>query len=65
MFLLAANVGRVFRRREILSQIWRTTDMSERIVDMHISKLLSVIAKSGHWEIVGVRGVGYKFDKRA
>lgn len=65
LFLLAANVGRVFRRREILSQIWRTTDMSERIVDMHISKLRSVIAKSGHWEIVGVRGVGYKFDKRA
>lgn len=65
LFLLATNIGRVFRRRDILSQIWHTSDMSERIVDMHISKLRSAIAESDNWEIAAVRGVGYKFVKKA
>ncbi|MGN0650318.1 MAG: response regulator transcription factor [Oscillospiraceae bacterium] len=65
LFLLATNIGRVFRRRDIMSQIWHTTDISERIVDMHISKLRGAISESRCWEIAAVRGVGYKFVKKS
>lgn len=64
LFLLAANIGRVFSRREILELIWHTADTSERIVDTHISRLRGAIAESAQWEIVSVRAAGYKFDKR-
>lgn len=64
LFLLATNVGKVFRRRDILMQIWKTPDMSERAVDMHISKLRSVLPENSVWKIDAVRGVGYKFDRK-
>ena len=64
---LAEKAGRVFHRNQILDAIWGDeTFVEPRTVDVHISRLRSIIEKDKeHPEyILTVRGIGYKFADR-
>jgi two-component system response regulator RegX3 len=62
--LLAGGAGQVFRRAQIMEELWQTEfDGDERACDVHISNLRQKIERDAqHPELVlTVRGVGYKF----
>ncbi|MEL6123329.1 MAG: response regulator transcription factor [Bacteroidota bacterium] len=57
--LLASKPGKVFKRKEILNQVWgREVIVGDRTIDVHIRKLREKIGKG---YIKTLKGVGYKF----
>jgi two-component system alkaline phosphatase synthesis response regulator PhoP len=57
--LLVSKPGKVFKREEILSQVWgREVIVGDRTIDVHIRKLRE---KLGDSLIKTYKGVGYKF----
>jgi len=59
LHLLVSKPGKVFRRNEILSNVWgRDVIVGDRTIDVHIRKLRE---KLGDDYIQTVKGVGYKF----
>jgi two-component system response regulator RegX3 len=62
--LLAARPGQVFRRSEIMEELWQSEfDGDERACDVHISNLRQKIERDVQRPelVLTVRGVGYKF----
>ncbi|HVK24475.1 MAG TPA: winged helix-turn-helix domain-containing protein [Actinokineospora sp.] len=60
LLFLATRTERVHRRRTLMSEVWGTTYVSERTVDVHIRRLRSKI--DADFELIRtVRGVGYQF----
>jgi len=60
LYLLASKPGKVFKREEILNEIWgRDIIVGDRTIDVHIRKLRE---KLGEELIKTVKGIGYKFD---
>ncbi len=58
--LLMTNPDKVYRRDEILEQIWGIqTFVGDRTIDVHIRKLRE---KFGQHIIKTVKGIGYKFE---
>lgn len=65
LWLLASHEGTVFTRDHILDSVWGCDYYGdERTVDTHIKRLRAKVEKCSRpdWEIVTVRGVGYKFE---
>ena len=61
--LLAANPGRVFRREDILSQIWGDDYFGGmRTVDVHVRRLRSKLDDVTHEVIETMWRVGYRFS---
>jgi two-component system, OmpR family, alkaline phosphatase synthesis response regulator PhoP len=61
LFLLASKPGKVFKREEILNEIWgRDIIVGDRTIDVHIRKLRE---KLGEELIKTVKGIGYKFEE--
>lgn len=61
LFKLLSYPGKIFTRQQLLDEIWgmdSTTD--ERTVDVHINRLRDRFKESHDFEIVTVRGLGYK-----
>lgn len=59
---LARNQGRVYKRDQLLDQIWGSDyEGSDRTVDTHIKTLRLKLKSFGHL-IVTVWGLGYKFE---
>ena len=66
--LLAARPGEVFRRAQIMEELWQTEfDGDERACDVHISNLRQKVERDAQRPelVVTVRGVGYKFNDEA
>jgi two-component system response regulator RegX3 len=66
--LLAARPGEVFRRSQIMEELWQTEfDGDERACDVHISNLRQKIELDAQRPelVLTVRGVGYKFAENA
>ncbi|MFA9400374.1 MAG: response regulator [Acidobacteriota bacterium] len=62
--LLAARPGEVFKRSEIMEELWQTEfDGDERACDVHISNLRQKVEEDPQRPglILTVRGIGYKF----
>lgn len=66
---LAANPGRVFTRRQLLVEVWHSNSdwQQEATVTEHIRRLRRKIEADHNRPelIVTVRGVGYRFERRA
>lgn len=61
LFLLLSNEDKIFTRFEIMQEIWGFDSQSdERVVDTHIKKLRQKFEKAKDFEIVTIRGLGYK-----
>jgi len=60
LYMLMASSNRIFTREQLMNEIWGYDSESyERTVDTHIKRLREKI-KSNDFEIVTVRGLGYK-----
>ncbi|MBI3557761.1 MAG: winged helix-turn-helix transcriptional regulator [Deltaproteobacteria bacterium] len=55
--------GRILNRETILASVWKNTDVSDRVVDSHISLLRKKLADFDH-EFVAVYGAGYGIKPR-
>ncbi len=65
LFFLAKNPNHVFKREQLLENIWGFDYFGEsRTVDVHIKRLREKLDKHSHpaWELVTVWSVGYKFE---
>lgn len=61
LFLLLSNPNKIFTRLEILDEIWgMDSEVDERTVDSHIKKLRRRFENYTDFEIITIRGLGYK-----
>jgi two-component system OmpR family response regulator len=61
LFKLLSNPNKIFTRLELLDEIWGLdTEVDERAVDSHIKKLRRKFEHYSDFEIITVRGLGYK-----
>jgi two-component system response regulator RegX3 len=62
--LLAGHPGQVFRRHQIMEELWQTEfEGDDRACDVHISNLRQKVERDAQRPelVVTVRGIGYKF----
>ena len=61
LFKLLSYPGKIFTRRQLMDEIWdMESESDERTVDVHISRLRDKYRGGPDFEIVTVRGLGYK-----
>ena len=61
LFKLLSNPNRIFTRLELLDEIWgMETESDERNVDAHIKKIRKHFGENPDFELMTVRGLGYK-----
>lgn len=61
LFKLLSNPGKIFTRQELLDEIWgMDTDVDDRTIDSHIKKLRRKFEHCADFEIMTIRGLGYK-----
>jgi DNA-binding response OmpR family regulator len=60
LFKLISTPGRTFTRRQILDDVWEGADVDPHTLDVHISKLRERFKDHPDFEILTVRGLGYK-----
>ncbi len=61
LFKLLSYPNKIFTRRQLMDEIWdMESESDERTVDVHVSRLREKFRGSKDFEIVTVRGLGYK-----
>jgi DNA-binding response OmpR family regulator len=64
LYKLIAYPGKIFTRQQLMDEIWGMDTISdERTVDVHINHLRERFKNSSDFEIITVRGLGYKVVK--
>ena len=65
LFKLLSYQNKIFTRRQLMDEIWdMDSESDERTVDVHINRLRDHFRGNDDFEIVTVRGLGYKAVKR-
>ena len=65
LYLLLFNPGRIYTRIQLMDEIWGTdTDTGWETVTVHIGRLRKRFENIKEFEIVSVRGLGYKAVKK-
>lgn len=66
LFKLVSSPNRIFTRRQILDELWGVdSDVDPHTLEVHISRLRDRFKNNPDFEIVTVRGLGYKAVKKA
>lgn len=61
LFKLLSYQNKIFTRRSLMDELWdMDSDTDERSVDVHINRLRDRFKENNDFEIVTVRGLGYK-----
>ena len=61
LFKLLSYPNKIFTRRQLMDEIWdMDSESDERTVDVHISRLRDRFKTNEDFEIITVRGLGYK-----
>ena len=61
LFKLLSYPGKIFTRRQLMDEIWdMESESDERTVDVHVSRLREKFRSNTDFEIVTIRGLGYK-----
>ena len=61
IFKLLSYQNKVFTRRQLMDELWdMDSDTDERTVDVHINRLRERFRNNDDFEIITVRGLGYK-----
>ncbi len=64
LFTLLSYPRQIFTRQQLMDQIWgRNSHADERTVDVHIRRLREKFASHPDFDIVTVRGLGYKAER--
>jgi two-component system, OmpR family, alkaline phosphatase synthesis response regulator PhoP len=61
LYMLLKNPGRIFDRDQILDFIWRDVSVTERTVDVHVTRLRKKMGDYGKF-LVTRKGYGYCFE---
>jgi DNA-binding response OmpR family regulator len=61
LYMLLKNPGRIFHRDQILDTIWRDVSVTERTVDVHVTRLRKKLGDYGKY-LVTRKGYGYCFE---
>jgi len=65
LFKLLSYQGRIFTRRQLMDELWdMDSDTDERTVDVHVNRLRDRFRDSPDFEIITVRGLGYKAEPK-
>ena len=65
IYKLLSYKDKIFTRRQLMDEIWdMDSESDERTVDVHINRLRDKFGNNKDFEIVTVRGLGYKAVKR-
>ncbi len=65
IYKLVTYPGRIFTRRQIMDDVWGIdSNADEHTLDVHISRLRERFKENEDFEIVTVRGLGYKVVKK-
>ena len=65
LYKLLSYPGKIFTRRQLMDEIWdMDSDTDERTVDVHINRLRDRVKGNPDFDIVTVRGLGYKAMRR-
>jgi DNA-binding response OmpR family regulator len=66
LYKLLANPNKIFTRQQLMDEIWgMDSESDERTVDVHINHLRERFRSCGDFDIVTVRGLGYKAVKNS
>lgn len=61
LFKLLSSPGRIFTRRQLLDEVWGLDrEVDSHTLDVHVSRLREHLRDNPDFEIVTVRGLGYK-----
>lgn len=61
LYKLLSSPGQIFTRQQLMDEIWGPDSPTEpRTVDVHINRLRDRFRSNGDFEIITVRGIGYK-----
>ena len=61
LFKFLSDPNKIFTRRQLMDEIWdMDSESDERTVDVHISRLRERYRSNPDFEIITVRGLGYK-----
>ena len=61
LFKLLSYPGKIFTRRQLMDELWgMESDTDERTVDVHVKRLRDRFQGSLDFEIVTIRGLGYR-----
>ncbi len=64
IYKLLSYPGKIFTRRQLMDEIWdMSSDTDERTIDVHVNRLRERLRDIKDFEIVTVRGLGYKAVK--
>ena len=62
---MVASPGKLFTRQQIMDDIWGyNTDSDAHTIDVHIGRLREKFRDNPDFEIVTMRGVGFKVVKK-
>ena len=65
LYKLLSNANRVFTKQQIMDEIWgMVTESDPHTLDVHISRLRERFKDTAQFEIVTIRGLGYKAVKK-
>ncbi|MCB6614931.1 response regulator transcription factor [Ruminococcus sp. 210702-SL.1.03] len=65
LFKLLSYPNKIFTRRQLLDELWGLeSEVDERTVDVHIKRLRERYTPNDDFDIVTVRGLGYKAVKK-
>lgn len=65
LFKLISNCGKAFTRLQLMDDIWGyDSDVDSHTVDVHINRLRNRFSTCSDFEIVTIRGMGYKVVKK-
>ncbi|MDE6473806.1 MAG: response regulator transcription factor [Clostridia bacterium] len=65
LYKLLSYPGKIFTRSQLMEEFWgANSDTVERTVDVHITRIRDKFKSSEDFEIVTIRGLGYKAIKK-
>jgi DNA-binding response OmpR family regulator len=65
LFKLLSYPKKIFTRQQLMDEIWgMDTEADERTIDVHVKRLREKFADFTEFEILTVRGLGYKAEKK-
>lgn len=63
LFKLLYNVGKIFTRQQLMDDIWGLSESDDHTINTHINRLREKFKDVPDFEIVTIRGLGYKAVK--
>lgn len=64
LYKLLSYPGQIFTRQQILDEIWGIEQEDSHTLDVHISRLRERFKENNDFEIVTIRGLGYRAVKK-